>query len=42
MAYEWDVQRAKRDRFWKVTTMLVATLVTTGVPTVIVLAAMTY
>lgn len=42
MAYEWSEQRAKRDRLWKVTTMLVATLLTAGIPTMIVLAAMAY
>lgn len=42
MAYEWSEQRARRDRLWRVTTMLVATLVTAGIPTVIVFAAMRY
>lgn len=42
MAYEWNKQRARRDRFWKVTTMLVATLATVGIPTAVVIAAMTY
>jgi len=42
MAYEWSEQRARRDRFWKISTMLVATLATVGVPTAVVIAAMTY
>ena len=42
MAYEWSGQRARRDRLWKVTTMIAATLVTVGIPTVIVLAAIAY
>lgn len=42
MAYEWSEHRARRDRLWKVTTMIAATLATVGVPTVIVFAAMTY
>jgi hypothetical protein len=42
MAYEWSEQCARRDRFWKVTTKLVATLATVGIPTAVVIAAMTY
>lgn len=42
MAYEWSEQVARRDRFWKVTTMLLATVATVGIPTAVVIAAMTY
>lgn len=40
MAYEWGEQRARRDRLWRVATVLVVTLATAGIPTVIVFAAM--
>ncbi|SOC45149.1 hypothetical protein SAMN05892877_11423 [Rhizobium subbaraonis] len=42
MACEWSEQVARRDRFWKVTTMLLATVATVGIPTAVVIAAMTY
>ncbi len=42
MAYEWGEKRARRDRLWKVAAVLVVTLVTAGIPTAIVFAAMRY
>lgn len=42
MTYEWDGQRAKRTFIWKTVSILVATLVSVGVPIWIVLTALHY
>ncbi|MDF1635277.1 hypothetical protein [Mycoplana sp. MJR14] len=40
MAYEWDQRQAARERMWKLASVVAGTLITVGIPTAIVLAAM--
>ena len=40
MAYEWDQRQAARERIWKLASVVAGTLITVGIPTAIVLAAM--
>ena len=42
MTYEWDHRQATRDRIWKLASLVAGTLITVGIPTGIVLAAMGY
>lgn len=39
---QWDEVRAKRDRLWRLATILTASVVSVGIPTAIVIAALRY
>lgn len=40
MAYEWDQRQATREPIWRLASLVAGTLITVGLPTAIVLAAM--
>ncbi|WP_281435472.1 hypothetical protein [Sinorhizobium sp. BG8] len=42
MRYQWDEAQAKRDRRWKLASIVTATLFTVGVPTAMIFAALRY